>query len=82
MTEELPQSTALDEAKPESLSEITNIDPEKWTEEQLDKLVTMLRAAALRHAQKLAEPKKPKSTGAGASSVKNPKGLSVDDLGI
>lgn len=81
--EGLPQSTALDEAKPESISEITGIDPEKWTEQDLERLVEFLRAGAERRAKGLAEERaKPKrASAATAKPPKSPVGT-LDDLGI
>jgi hypothetical protein len=78
---ELPQSSALDEAKPESLGEVTNLDPEKWTPEHVERLVVMLRAHAERYARLRAEPRAAKP-GAKPKGSSNPKGLTVDDLGL
>jgi hypothetical protein len=78
----IPQSTALAEASPDSLSELMSRDPEGFSRQDLDRLVEALRAQRVRwqaaEAEAQASGKRP--------NVRQPKvtasPASASDLGL
>lgn len=76
----LPISTILSEASPESVSEVTTLDPETWSPGQLERMVEMLRAGAARRAAGLVEDAGRKRAPGAAKPPKTT--MTIDDLGI
>lgn len=78
----LPISTILSEASPESVSEVTTLDPETWSPGQLERMVEMLRAGAARRAAGIVEDAGRKSAGTAKPSRPPKTTMTIDDLGI
>ena len=81
---EIPQSSALAEANPDSLAELFSRDPEGLSRQDRDRIVEALRTQRARVAQAEASGGGKKAAGAGAS--KSPllakATRSVDDMGL
>lgn len=63
---QIPQSSALSEASPESLSDLMSKDPEGYQQQDIKKIVAELRGMRERWAKAEAEPKARKAGGAKA----------------
>lgn len=80
MTGTIPQSSALSEASPDSLTELLSRDPEGYTRQDLDRIISLMREQRVRwEATEAAGPRKaPKA----ASKLTSTVTASLDDLGL
>jgi len=80
-TGQLPQSTALAEASPDSLTEFFSRDPEGFSRQDRDRMVSLLREQRLRwEAADASAPTKPKRVSAGGATLI--AGAKAEDLGL
>lgn len=77
---EIPQSSALAEALPQSLDELFSRDPEGYSEKDLDRIIGALRDQRERWSKTEAEGKQIKVARSARSGPKAP--ISADSLGL
>lgn len=84
MSGEIPQSTALAEATPDSLSECMSRDPEGFTRQDRDRIIEAYRAQRERAAAGEAAAPKAKAKGFGgkAGTAAEVAPMSAEDLGL
>jgi hypothetical protein len=76
----LPQSSALAEASPDSLTELLSRDPEHYQDQDLDRIIALLREQRVRW--KAAEGAKPPRVKSGGVKLGTATTATLDDLGL
>ena len=80
---EIPQSNALAEASPDSLSDLFSRDPETLSTSDFDRLISVLRAQRERWQASEAEAQsKPKRASAKASGLVSSTSKSIEELDL
>lgn len=78
----IPQSSALVEASPDSLSELMSRDPEGYTRQDLDRIITVLREQRVRWQAAEAAGTGGRSAAAKANAKATSTKASLGDLGL
>lgn len=79
----IPQSSALSEASPDSLTELLSRDPEGYSRQDLDRIIALMREQRSRwEAAAAAAPKGRARVAPGRSTLGTTVAASLDDLGL
>lgn len=84
MTGEIPQSNALSEASPDSLSELFSRDPEHYGDQDIDRVIAEMRTQRTRHelAEAAGKPIRNTKAKSPTSNTKLTTNHSADDMGL